>query len=89
MLINASRNKIKTLLRISIFSFLLFSITNVSALDTVTIVREDLVLNLGEGLTTEAQLTSPTVGDGPFPVVLLIPGGGLTDMNEYIPAEIS
>jgi pimeloyl-ACP methyl ester carboxylesterase len=37
-------------------------------------------------LTTDAQLTFPTIGDGPFPIVLLVPGGGLTDMDEYIPA---
>jgi pimeloyl-ACP methyl ester carboxylesterase len=86
MLINAFRSKIKTLLRIAIFSFLLASFTYASALDTEIISREDLVLNLGEGLTTDAQLTYPAIGDGPFPVVLLVPGGGLTDMNEYIPA---
>ncbi len=36
-------------------------------------------------MTTDAQLTFPAVGDGPFPAVLLIPGGGAPDMDEYMP----
>jgi pimeloyl-ACP methyl ester carboxylesterase len=64
---------------------LLLSITSVSALETETISRRDLVIDLGEGLTTDAQLTFPVVGDGPFPGVLLIPGGGVPDMDEYMP----
>jgi dienelactone hydrolase len=63
---------------------LLSSITPASALETETISRRDLVINLGDGLTTEAQLTFPAVGDGPFPGVLLIPGGGAPDMDEYM-----
>jgi pimeloyl-ACP methyl ester carboxylesterase len=54
-----------------------------------TIRRNDLIIDLGEGVTTDAQITYPVVGDGPFPVVLLIPGGGLTDMDEYIPAAVT
>jgi pimeloyl-ACP methyl ester carboxylesterase len=65
---------------------LLSSITPVAALETETIIRRDFVIDLGEGLTTDAQLTFPTVGDGPFPGVLLIPGGGAPDMDEYMPA---
>jgi pimeloyl-ACP methyl ester carboxylesterase len=64
---------------------LLSSITPASALETETISRRDLVIDLGDGLTTEAQLTFPAVGDGPFPGVLLIPGGGAPDMDEYMP----
>jgi pimeloyl-ACP methyl ester carboxylesterase len=64
---------------------LLLSIPSVSALETETISRRDLVIDLGEGLTTNAQLTFPAVGDGPFPGVLLIPGGGSPDMDEYMP----
>ncbi len=64
---------------------LLSSITPASALETETILRRDLVIDLGEGLTTEAQPTFPAVGDGPFPEVLLIPGGGAPDMDEYMP----
>jgi pimeloyl-ACP methyl ester carboxylesterase len=64
---------------------LLSSITPASASKFETISRRDLVINLGEGLTTDAQLTFPAVGDGPFPGVLLIPGGGAPDMDEYMP----
>jgi alpha-beta hydrolase superfamily lysophospholipase len=64
---------------------LLSLITPASALETETILRRDLVIDLGDGLTTEAQLTFPAVGGGPFPGVLLIPGGGAPDMDEYMP----
>lgn len=64
---------------------LLPSMTSASASNTETISRRDLVIDLGEGLTTDAQLTYPSVGEGPFPGVLLIPGGGTPDMDEYMP----
>jgi predicted esterase len=41
-----------------------------------------MVIDLGNGLKTNAQLTIPAVGNGPFPAVLLIHGSGATDMNE-------
>jgi predicted esterase len=41
-----------------------------------------MVIDLGDGIKTNAQLTIPAVGDGPFPGVLLIHGSGATDMNE-------
>ena len=40
------------------------------------------MIDLGNGLKTNAQLTIPAVGNGPFPGVLLIHGSGATDMNE-------
>jgi len=40
-----------------------------------------LVIGLGNGVKTNAQLTYPTVGKGPFPGVLLIHGAGPIDMN--------
>src|ERR671910_2992507 len=40
-------------------------------------------------IQTRAQLTVPTVGDGPFPAVLLIHGSGIADMDGYIPPELS
>ena len=67
----------------------LSSFTSVFALKTETIIRRDLVIDLGEGLTTDAQLTFPAVGDGPFPGVLIIHGSGSTDMDGYIPAELT
>jgi len=41
----------------------------------------DLVIDLGNGIKTNAQLTIPAVGNGPFPGVLLITGSGGEDMN--------
>jgi len=64
---------------------LLSSITSALASKFETISRRDLVIDLGDGLTTDAQLTYPSVGEGPFPGVLLIPGGGTPDMDEYMP----
>ncbi len=51
--------------------------------------RIELKIDLEEGITTEAQITYPKVGDGPYPIVLLVPGGGLTDMDEYIPGSVT
>lgn len=44
----------------------------------------DLVIDLGNGIQTNAQLTIPAVGNGPFPGVLLVHGSGTTDMNETV-----
>ena len=49
-----------------------------------TIKHRDLVIDLGNGLKTNAQLTIPAEGKGPFPGVLLIPGSGAVDMNETL-----
>ena len=46
-----------------------------------TIKYRDLIIDLGNGVKTNAQLTIPAAGKGPFPGVLLIPGGGAADMN--------
>jgi pimeloyl-ACP methyl ester carboxylesterase len=43
------------------------------------------VIDLGDGLKTDAELTLPIMGDGPFPGVLLIHGSGNMDMDEYLP----
>lgn len=39
------------------------------------------MIDLGNGLKTNAQLTIPVIGKGPFPGVLLVPGAGPADMN--------
>src|SRR4029079_1195692 len=49
-----------------------------------TIKYRNLVIDLGNGVKTNAQLTFPTVGKGPFPGVLLIHGSGAFDMNETL-----
>ena len=50
--------------------------------DLETIKYRNLVIDLGNGVKTNAQLTIPAVGNGPFPGVLLITGSGAEDMNE-------
>jgi uncharacterized protein len=52
-----------------------------------TVKYRDLVIDLGNGTTTDAQLTIPAVGNGPFPGVLLVHGSGATDMNETLTSD--
>ena len=49
-----------------------------------TIKFRNLVIDLGKGVKTNAQLTYPAVGKGPFPGVLLISGSGANDKNETL-----
>ena len=49
-----------------------------------TLKYRNLVIDLGNGVKTHAQLTLPAVGNGPFPAVLLVPGSGAQDMNETL-----
>jgi len=49
-----------------------------------TVKHRDLVIDLGNGIQTNAQLTIPAVGNGPFPGVLLVAGSGAIDMNETL-----
>jgi uncharacterized protein len=49
-----------------------------------TIKYRNLVIDFGNGVKTNAQLTLPAVGKGPFPGVLLIQGTGPLDMNETL-----
>jgi uncharacterized protein len=46
-----------------------------------TIKYRNLVIDLGNGVKTNAQLTLPAVGEGPFPGVLLVHGSGANDKN--------
>lgn len=46
-----------------------------------TIKSRNLVIDLGNGVKTEAQLTYPDIGKGPFPGVLIIHGSGANDKN--------
>jgi uncharacterized protein len=50
--------------------------------DIQTVKYRNLTLDLGNGVTTNAQLSYPAIGKGPFPGVLLIHGSGANDMNE-------
>ena len=49
-----------------------------------TTKSRNLVIDLGNGLETKAQLTLPVLGKGPFPGVLLVHGSGITDKNERL-----
>ena len=46
-----------------------------------TIKYRNLVIDLGNGVKTKAQLTYPAVGKGPFPGILLFQGSGGYDKN--------
>ena len=52
-----------------------------------TVKHRDMVIDLGNGIQTNAQLTFPAVGNGPFPGVLLVHGSGATDMNETLTSD--
>jgi len=52
-------------------------------------LARDLTIELEDGITTDAQLTLPKSGLGPFPGVLLLQGSGTIDMNEYLPPEVT
>jgi uncharacterized protein len=58
------------------------NLTALAQQDLETTKYRDLVIDLGDGVKTNAQLTIPAVGNGPFPSVLLITGSGAEDMNE-------
>ncbi|MGA9150566.1 MAG: hypothetical protein WBZ36_08310 [Candidatus Nitrosopolaris sp.] len=45
-----------------------------------TIKFRNLVIDLGNGVKTNARLTYPAVGKGPFPGVLLIQGTGVVEV---------
>jgi len=80
---------ISTILSLCAISFLVYgsSATNFAAYaqsDLQTIKHRNLVLDLGNGLKTNAQLTYPAIGKGPFPGILLIPGSGIADKNETL-----
>jgi uncharacterized protein len=49
-----------------------------------TLKYRNLVIDLGNGVKTKAQLTYPATGKGPFPAVLMIQGSGLIDMNSTL-----
>ncbi|MGB0005417.1 MAG: alpha/beta fold hydrolase, partial [Nitrososphaeraceae archaeon] len=46
-----------------------------------TIRYRNLVIDLGNGVKTNAQLSFPVIGKGPFPGILLVPGAGPADMT--------
>ena len=84
---------ISTILSLLVISFLIYGINSSAANFTVyaqsylqTIKQRNLVIDLGNGVKTNAQLTYPAInggnGSGKYPGVLLITGSGAEDMNE-------
>jgi dienelactone hydrolase len=48
----------------------------------IEVVRyKNLTIDLDDKISTNAQLSYPAIGKGPFPGVLLVPGAGPADMN--------
>jgi pimeloyl-ACP methyl ester carboxylesterase len=84
--IRRSGKKITAILLLLIFTT---QIPSATADLPKSIRRIEISIELGEGVETNAQITYPALGEGPFPVVLLVPGGGLTDMDEYAPARVT
>jgi pimeloyl-ACP methyl ester carboxylesterase len=77
---------IATILSICAISFLVYgnpaNFTVQAQSDLQTTKYRNMVIDLGNGLKTNARLNLPANGDGPFPGVLLVPGSGRVDMNE-------
>ena len=84
---------ISTILSLLVISFLIYGINSSAANFTayaqsylMTIKQRNLVIDLGNGVKTNAQLTYPAInggnGSGRYPSVLLITGSGAEDMNE-------
>ena len=71
----------------SAFNISLISETHAQS-DIQVIKYRDLVIDLGDGLKTKAQLSYPATGEGPFPAVLLVHGSGPVDMNETITNDV-
>jgi hypothetical protein len=60
----------------------MYLVSETFAQSNLQIVKyRDLVIDLGDGVKTNAQLSYPGIGTGPFPAVLLVQGSGALDMN--------
>jgi uncharacterized protein len=69
----------------SSFNFTLSFFSQTLAQSDIQVIKyRNLTLAVGNGVTTNAQISYPTIGNGPFPSILLIPGSGLADKNETI-----
>jgi alpha-beta hydrolase superfamily lysophospholipase len=74
---------IATILSIYSISFFFYGValTVHAQSDLQTTKYRNMVIDLGNGLKTNARLNLPANGEGPFPAVLLVPGSGSVDMN--------
>jgi len=75
-----------SILMLSCLSYVIFDQQNHALAQQYiqTIKFRNFDIDLGNGVKTNAQLTFPAVGKGPFPGVLLIPGSGAIDKNETL-----
>jgi alpha-beta hydrolase superfamily lysophospholipase len=74
-----------TLIIITAYSISLFtplSLPVYAQPDVQLVKSKNLQIKLDDNLSTNAQLTFPVVGQGPYPGILLITGSGAEDMNE-------
>jgi uncharacterized protein len=77
----------RSLLQATIFILALSTIQICASQEVIS--HRSLVIDLGDGIKTDAELTAPVEGNGTFPGVLLIHGSGPTDMNEYLPPLVT
>jgi uncharacterized protein len=85
---------VSTIFSLCVISFLVYgngngngnpaNLTAYAQSNLQTIKHRNLVIDLGDGVKTNAQITYPAIGKGPFPGVLLIPGSGIADKNETL-----
>jgi hypothetical protein len=61
------------------FLFSVVTLTGHAQSELQTTKYRNMVMDLGNGLETNARLNLPATGDGPFPGVLLVPGSGPID----------
>ncbi|MGA9150214.1 MAG: alpha/beta fold hydrolase [Candidatus Nitrosopolaris sp.] len=70
------------ILGLSILSVSILRQNPVMAQQYIQIIKfRNLVIDLGNGVKTNVQLTYPAIGKGPFPGVLLLHGSGALDKN--------
>ena len=77
---------------ITILSTILISTSIAAGAQTLSLInKRDIIIELDamERLQTRGELTIPTIGDGPFPAVLLIHSSGATDRDEYLPPTVT
>jgi uncharacterized protein len=74
------------------FSLILFIYTETNRVEAQieTVKSREILIALENGtLSTKGELVVPASGKGPYPAILLIPGSGIADRNEYLPPEVS